>query len=216
MRPAYLQGLCCAVLLLSMNGCQSAYYSAMEQAGVPIRTLVVNRVEAARDAQQEAGDQFSSALERFRSVVQVPESELSRTYDALADEYEASQRAAQAVHQRIDAIEGASEALFDEWQGELDDYHNASYRQRSAAELKQARQHYAEMLDAMHEAEQSLQPALDLMHDNVLFLKHNLNARAIGALAPEVDRLEARVTRLRQQMHAAIERSNRFIATLPD
>ena len=206
--------LLCMVLLL--GGCQSAYYSAMEQAGVPIRTLVVNRVEAARDAQQDAGDRFSSALERFRSVVDVPESELSHTYDALADEYEASQRAAQAVHQRVDAIEGATDALFDEWEGELDEYHNADYRQRSADELKQARKRYAEMLDAMHAAEQSLQPALDLMHDNVLFLKHNLNAQAIGALQPEVERLDARVAHLRQQMRSAIERSNTFISALPE
>ena len=37
----------------------------------------------------------------------------------------------------------------------------------------------------MKRAEQSMQPVLRTLRDNVLYLKHNLNAQAIGALRGE-------------------------------
>ncbi|ARS53190.1 DUF2959 domain-containing protein [Kushneria konosiri] len=202
-----------AVLLatLTLSGCQSAYYDVMEQAGVHKRDILSDRVIAARDAQQDADEQFSSALERYQSVVKVPESKLSRTYGELESDYERSQAAAERVSQRIDAIESVAQALFKEWEGELDQYQNQAYRRQSERELEQTRQRYGEMLDAMHRAEDTMPPVLTAMHDNVLFLKHNLNARAIGALKGEVNQLEMQIATLRREMQASIERSNRFI-----
>lgn len=202
-------GVLLASLLLS--GCQSAYYDVMEQAGVHKRDILSDRVVAARDAQQDADEQFSSALERYQSVVTVPESKLSRTYGELESDYERSQAAAERVSQRIDAIESVAQALFSEWEGELDQYQNQTYRRQSERELEQTRQRYSEMLDAMHRAEDTMPPVLTAMHDNVLFLKHNLNARAIGALKGEVSQLETQIATLRHEMQASIERSNRFI-----
>ncbi|GHC14525.1 DUF2959 domain-containing protein [Kushneria pakistanensis] len=199
------------VASLMLSGCQSAYYDVMEQAGVHKRDILSDRVIAARDAQQDADEQFSSALERYQSVVTVPESELSRAHAALESDYARSQAAADRVSQRIDAIESVAQALFKEWEGELDQYQNETYRRQSERELEQTRQRYGEMLDAMHRAEDTMPPVLTAMHDNVLFLKHNLNARAIGALKGEVSQLETQVAALRREMQASIERSNRFI-----
>ncbi|WP_106477708.1 DUF2959 domain-containing protein [Phytohalomonas tamaricis] len=203
------------LMLLVLTGCQSAYYDTLEQVGVHKRDIMTDRVERARDSQQAADEQFASALERYRSVVNVPESELSRTYDQLNDDYEDSQQAADLVSQRIDAIESVADALFDEWEDELDEYQNASYRRQSAEELRVTRQRYSDMLKAMRAAEDSMAPVLTAMHDNVLFLKHNLNARAIGALKGEVSTLESDVAQLRQRMQTAIERSNAFIQAMP-
>ena len=99
------------IALLGVAGCQSAYYSALEQVGIHRREVLVDRVEEGRNAQQAAEEQFSSALEQFRAVVRVPESELSRTYDRLNGEYEDSEAAAERVRGRIDAIEHVAEAL---------------------------------------------------------------------------------------------------------
>ncbi|MFC0338341.1 Protein of unknown function [Kushneria avicenniae] len=202
-----------AVLLaaLTLSGRQSAYYDVMEQAGVHKRDILSDRVIAARDAQQKADEQFSSALERYQSVVTVPESRLLHAYSDLESDYERSQAAAERVSQRIDAIESVAQALFNEWEGELDQYQNQAYRRQSERELEQTRQRYGEMLDAMHRAEDTMPPVLTAMHDNVLFLKHNLNARAIGALKGEVSQLETQIATLRREMQASIERSNRFI-----
>ncbi|WP_227367782.1 DUF2959 domain-containing protein [Halomonas sp. M20] len=200
--------------LLALSGCQSAYYNALEKVGIQKREVLVDRVEDGRDAQQAAEEQFSSALEQFRAVVRVPESELSRTYDRLNDEYEQSEIAADRVEGRIDAIEDVAEALFDEWEDELSLYQSAQYRRLSERQLQATRVRYDEMLTAMQEAADSMQPVLLALRDNVLFLKHNLNARAIGALRGEVDGLERDVTALRQRMQAAIARSDAFIDEL--
>ncbi|GAB2792220.1 DUF2959 domain-containing protein [Halomonas shantousis] len=204
------------MMLLSglLLGCQSTYYNALEQLGIPKRELLTSRVEAGRDAQQEAQEQFSSALEQFRAVVNVPESELSRTYAALEAEYEESEDAAGRVHQRIDAIESVAEALFDEWEDELDLYQSERYRRLSAQQLRDTRARYETMMTAMHEAADSMSPILLSMRDNVLFLKHNLNARAIGALQGEVAQMEDDVARMQARMRDAIARSDAFIAEL--
>lgn len=44
-----------------LSGCQSAYYSAMETVGVHKREIMVDRVEEATEAQQDAQQQFTSA-----------------------------------------------------------------------------------------------------------------------------------------------------------
>lgn len=201
-------------LLIGVVGCQSAYYGALEQVGIHKREVLVDRVEEGRDAQQAAEEQFTSALEQFRAVVRVPESELSNVYDRLNAEYEDSEVAAERVEGRIDAIEDVAEALFDEWEDELSLYRSAEYRRLSEQQLRETRARYEEMLRAMRDAAESMQPVLLTMRDNVLFLKHNLNARAIGALRGEVDGLERDVAALRQRMQAAIARSDAFIAEL--
>lgn len=210
----HLAWLLAMAVLVGLAGCQSAYYGALEKVGIHKREVLVDRVEDGRDAQQDAEAQFASALEQFRAVVRVPESELSATYDRLNAEYEDSEAAAERVVARIEAIEDVAEALFDEWEDELSLYQSAEYRRLSAQQLRATRARYAEMLQAMHSAADSMQPVLLTLRDNVLFLKHNLNARAIGALRGEVDGLERDIDALRARMQAAIARSDAFIAEL--
>ncbi|MEC9482410.1 MAG: DUF2959 domain-containing protein [Halomonas sp.] len=202
------------VVLVGIAGCQSAYYGALEKVGIHKRDVLVDRVEEGRDAQQAAQEQFASALEQFRAVVRVPESELSLTYDRLNAEYEDSEAAAERVRARIEGIEDVAEALFEEWEDELALYQSDEYRRLSERQLRDTRARYAEMIAAMHAAAESMQPVLLAMRDNVLFLKHNLNARAIGALRGEVEGLERDVAALRARMQAAIARSDAFIAEL--
>jgi len=59
-----------------------------------------------------------------------------------------------------------------------------------------------------------MQPVLKTFRDNVLFLKHNLNAQAIGALRSEFSGLESDIQRLISDMNRSIEDSNRFIQEL--
>ena len=61
------------ILILSLavflSGCETAYYGTMEKLGYHKRDLMVNRVESARDAQEDAKEEFESALEKFSSVL---------------------------------------------------------------------------------------------------------------------------------------------------
>lgn len=200
--------------LLLLTGCQSAYYSAMEKVGVHKRDILADRVEEARDAQVEAKEQFRDALERYRSVVQVNGGELEERYNALDSEYRASEDSAKAVHQRIAAVEDVAEALFDEWEGELAQYSNASLRSASARELARTRQDYRTLLQRMKTAERRIEPVLSVLHDQVLFLKHNLNARAIGSLQGEYRTLQGNVDQLLRDMQRAIDESDAFVRRL--
>jgi tetratricopeptide (TPR) repeat protein len=203
-----------ATTLFLLAGCQSTYYAAMEKVGVHKRDILVDRVEAARDAQQDAKEQFRDALERYRSVVQVNGGELEERYQALDSEYRASEDSAKAVRARIEAVEDVAEALFDEWQAELAQYSNASLRSASARELARTRQDYRNLIQRMHAAERRIEPVLSVLRDQVLFLKHNLNARAIGALKGEYRTLQGNVDQLLRDMQRAIDESDAFVRRL--
>lgn len=197
--------------MLLLSGCSKTYYGAMEKAGIHKRDIMVDRVEDARDVQGEAQEQFKSALEQFDAVVKLKETDLKRAYDKLNNEYEESREIAEKVSTRIEKVESVAEALFDEWQEELALYDNKELQKSSKNQLKKTRSRYKEMLSSMHQAEASMEPVLKIFKDNVLFLKHNLNAQAIGALQGEFDNLKGEIDVLIRKMNAAIESSNKFI-----
>jgi Skp family chaperone for outer membrane proteins len=201
-------------VFLLLMGCSSAYYGTMEKLGYHKRDLMVSRVESARDAQQEAKEEFKSALEKFSSVLQVDGGELEDKYDQLKTAYDKSDARAETVRDRIQAVEDVSEALFEEWQSELDQYTSDSLRRSSARKLKQTRRQYAQLINAMKRAEKKMEPVLLAFHDQVLFLKHNLNARAIASLQTELVSVEAEVNALIRDMEASIKEADAFIDSM--
>ena len=201
-------------LLVTLTACQSAYYAAWEKVGVEKREILVDRVEDARESQQDAEEQFTSALEEFSALIQFDGGDLEEAYQSLNDQYEASQSAAQDVTNRIDKIESVAEALFDEWEAELEQYSNASLKSTSKQKLSETRIKYNKMVRAMRKVESSMEPVLRTLQDNVLFLKHNLNASAIGALQGELNDIERDVKTLLIDMQSAIAQSNDFIADM--
>ncbi len=208
------KGLAGALFVVTLSSCQSAYYSAMEQVGVHKRDILVDRVDSAKEAQVDAQEQFKDALEQYKSVVSFDGGELEPLYNRLEAEYDDSKSAAEAVSSRINRVEDVAEALFEEWQVELEQYSNARLRSQSERQLKDTRTRYKKLLSSMRRAERRMQPVLVALNDNVLFLKHNLNARAIGALKGELATIRQDVDVLIRDMQSAINESDRFIKTL--
>lgn len=202
------------VLLLLLSGCQQAYYSTMEKVGVHKRDILVDRVENAQKSQREAQEQFSSALEQFSALVKYDGGDLQRQYKLTQAEYDACEKSALDVKNRIDAIEQVAEALFKEWQQELNEYSNQSLKRDSERKLSQTRRQYNSLLVTMRQAEATMQPVLASLKDNALYLKHNLNAHAIGALKGEFSSIERDISRLLNEMNKAIAESERFLTTL--
>lgn len=211
-RPALLL----LVSLLVLSGCSTVYYSTMEKLGFEKREILVDRVEDTRDAQSDAQETFRSSLERFQNAVETPDTELKAKYDDLSDAYDDSVAAADKVRDRIDGVEDVSEALFEEWEDELDRYESASLRRSSEQQLKDTRQQYQQLITRMHEAESRMDPVLQAFEDQVLYLKHNLNAQAIGALESELGRISGDVDALIRNMEASIAESERFIQRFRD
>ena len=210
----YLYPALLGALLVLLTGCGNPYYSAMEKVGVHKRDIMVDRVEGARDAQQDAQEQFKSALEQFDSVVSLQETDLKKAYDQLNDEYEECVAIADKVSDRIAKVESVSEALFDEWDDEIKLYENKDLARSSKKQLNDNRARYEDMLSHMKDAEKRMEQVLRLFRDNVLFLKHTLNAQAIGSLQDEFAGLELEIDKLIERMNEAIESSNAFIADM--
>jgi hypothetical protein len=210
-----IRNIVAAVFILTVLGaCSSAYYKTMEGLGIEKRDILVDRVEDARDAQDDASEQFASALDQFRSTVNFDGGDLEKTYDRLNSEYEKSVEEAAAVTERIESVEDVAEDLFTEWEKELDQYSRADLRRNSASLLNDTRKRYKQLMTTMHRAERSMEPVLVAFQDQVLVLKHNLNARAIGALRNELDSIERDTANLIAQMQKAIAEANAFIDSM--
>jgi hypothetical protein len=200
--------------ILFTGGCQKAYYSTMEKFGIHKRDIMVDRVEEARDSQQQAKEQFRSALEQFSQVLSYKGGKLEDKYKTLQAEYDESKARADEVKQRIDAVEDVSEALFDEWEEELAQYTNKSLQRDSERKLVQTRQQYEQLIKAMRRAEAKIDPVLNAFRDQVLYLKHNLNAQAIASLQSELVAVESDIAELIKEMEKSIGEANSFIRTM--
>lgn len=199
---------------LLLGGCQSAYYGAMEKVGYHKRDIMVDRVEDARESQEDAQEQFSSALEEMQALLNHDGGDLESAYNKAKDEYESAQDAADDVTNRIDKVEDVAEALFDEWQTEIGEISKASLRRNSESKLKETRRSYSQLVKSMRRAESKMEPVLTAMKDNMLYLKHNLNAQAIGAIKGEFASLQTDISGLIKEMNKSIDESNKFIASL--
>ncbi len=201
-------------VVFGFGGCQSVYYGTMEKFGVEKREILVDRIEEARDDQEEAKEQFQTALAQFKAATGFQGGELEQVYERLNREYERSSARASDVHASINKVQDVANALFKEWERELEDYTNEELRRDSAMKLQTTRDRYARLIDVMRRAESSINPVIAVFHDQVLYLKHNLNAQAIASLQTQVSQVEDDVAGLLRDMERSIAEANAFIADM--
>lgn len=209
----------CLLVLMAVAfsaGCQSAYYGTMEKLGYEKRDLLVGNVQDARAAQQDAKKQFESALEQFIAVTNYQGDELEKQYRKLKSEYEDSQAKADQVRSEIAGVERVAKDLFAEWESELKQYTNADLRRSSQRQLQDTRVRYQQLITAMKRAERKLDPVLNAFRDRVLYLKHNLNARAIASLRTNRKAIESDIAALIGDMNRSIAEADRFIQAMSE
>jgi hypothetical protein len=105
-------------------------------------------------------------------------------------------------------------SLFREWQKEIDEMGDAKLKSRSAAMLRDAKDRQAVYMKAMRGTEAKMTPVLTAFHDQVLFLKHNLNARAIGSLRQTGASINTDVNVLIKSIDASMQEADKLISTL--
>lgn len=196
---------------LVLLGCQSAYYGVMEKFGYEKRDLLVSSVREARAAQQDAKKQFESALQQFIAATNFSGGALEQQYNKLKSAYEDSEARANAVRKRVAEVERVANDLFAEWKNELKQYADPELRRASQRQLEATRARYDKLIAAMKRAEKKLDPVLAAYRDRVLFLKHNLNARAIASLRDERTKVEADIGSLIADMNRSISEADSFI-----
>ncbi|VBB45577.1 conserved hypothetical protein [uncultured Desulfatiglans sp.] len=203
-----------AAVIFGLSGCSSMYYGTMEKLGVHKREIMVDRVKAARDTQNEAKEQFLTAMEQYKRVVNFQGGDLEKEYERLNATLQRSEAKAEEVRARIRSVEDVSEALFSEWRSEIKQYSSDTLRRSSQQKYDLTKRKYAELITAMKRAESRLEPALIPLRDQVLFMKHNLNARAIAGLSQELISVEANVDELVNEIEASVAQADAFIASL--
>jgi len=199
---------------VGLSACDTAYIAAIDKLGYAKRDILSNRVKSARDAQEDVKKDIQSALEQFGKVVAYQGGDLETTYKTLNSELQSSEDSAETVRKRIRDVESVADALFSEWENELEQYSSADLRRKSEAKLAQTKHRYKYMLGAMNRAEQRIDPVLRPLRDQVLYLKHNLNARALAAMKGELVKVDAQVDRLVRDMNRSIAEANKFIETM--
>ena len=192
-------------------GCDTIYYRTMKKFGKEKRDILVSRVKDARESQDEAQQQFKSALERFQAIVQINGGSLEDKYKKLNDELERSEDRANQVKDRINAVRDVSKDLFNEWNDELGKYSDRKLRQESEREMRDTKRRTDALIASMTRAQARVEPVLKPLRDRVLFLKHNLNARALGALTKELDTVRTDVDELVADMQRSIAEADAFI-----
>lgn len=200
-----------AALLVILTGCQSAYYATMEQFGIEKRHLLRDNVAKAQGEQQQASEEFKDVLTRIKEMYGFDGGKLEKAYKGLKSQYETCEDRAETVRNRIADVEEIAADLFKEWDEEINQMANAELKAKSRNSLLQTKRRYERLAETMRGAEARLEPVLAQVRDYVLYLKHHLNAQAIGALNKEADSIEIEVGSLIEEMNASIREAETFL-----
>ena len=196
---------------LTLNACSTAYYGTMEKVGIEKRDILVSRVQGSVDAQNDAKEVFVSALDRFNAVVDYDGGDLEKMYKRLSKDLEKSRDKADEVNHRIEKVEQVADDLFKEWKKELKGYDSADLRRSSAEQLKKTEARTDDLIATMKKTAATMDPVLTRFNDQVLYLKHNLNAQALAGIRGEAKKVKSDVSALIASMEKSIAEAEAFI-----
>ncbi len=201
-------------LAVSLAACNTVYYAAWEKLGYEKRDLLKSAVKKARGEQKEAGEQFQDALTQLKKLTNYNGGNLESAYNRFKGEYEDCEAQATSVRRQISEVDTVARDLFREWEREIREYQNPSLAADSRRKLADTRNRFEPLSRSLHSAESTMEPVLRQFRDQVLYLKHNLNAAAIGSLRGQADNIQGDIQRLLDQMNRSIAEADRFIQTL--
>ncbi len=203
--------LIAAALLFFAAGCTSAYYSAMETLGKEKRHLLKDNVEDVQESQTKAQEEFKDALTKIKELYNFDGGNLEDFYSRLKSSYEDCEDRAGQIEKRIAKVETVAQDLFSEWQTEINQISDTKLKSASRASLADAKTKYRKLDAAMKQSTKNMYPVLAKLKDYVLYLKHNLNARAVGTLSGEILSIEKEVGTLIADMNLSITEAEHFI-----
>lgn len=206
--------LCLTATLVVLAGCTSLYYSSMKKLGKEKRDILVSRIEDGKQAQEDAAKQFKTALEAFQEVTQFDGGDLEKLHKKLNKQLEETDERARKVHDRVQSIDKVAGDLFKEWSGEIDKMSGGRLQAESRTLLRGAETRHASLMRQMRSSEAKMTPVVQAFRDQVIFLKHNLNARAITSLKKTVLEIDDDVKALVLDIEKSAREADRTIAGL--
>ncbi len=209
------------VLLLALAGalpfaagCRSVYYDVWETLGKEKRDLLKSEIRGMMGDQRDAELAFSTALDRMKQLTGFDGRELEAQYDRLKSAHADAASAAGDIDDRMDDIHNVAADLFSEWEAEISTMTTPVLRDASRRQLTETRHRYANLDRNLNSTRASMTPVLGFLRDHVLYLKHNLNAQAVGALGNEMSSVERDIDGLKASIQHSIDEAQRFIASM--
>lgn len=214
-----MRTLCGLSIGTGIAGCQSTIdkavrntkYSAYEMIGVEKRDLLGKYVKDTKNAQEDTKEAFKDALDQLKKTYTFDGGKLERQYNALNSSYEETEKRANIVRKDIDKVEKVAADLFAEWKKEISEISTESLRSKSRAQLNDTQKRFSQLRTSLKGSEAKIQPVLTKLKDHVLYLKHNLNAKAVASLKGETVRIEAEIASLIKSIESSINESDVFI-----
>jgi hypothetical protein len=204
-----------AALLLTTH-CTTVYYSTWEKLGKEKRDLLRDNISYAKNEQKEVSEEFKDALTHLKEVYGLEGGNLEKSYTKVKASYENAEDKSSELKSRIDRVETIGNDLFKEWASEINQMENADYKRQSKIKLDDTKKKFNVMFAALENSYKTVPPVMRKLNDQVLFLKHNLNAQALGSLRGEVVRIEQDINKLQQEMVKSISESEKFIKEIKD
>jgi ElaB/YqjD/DUF883 family membrane-anchored ribosome-binding protein len=186
----------------------------MERIGKEKRDILVQRLRDGKKDQAATQEQLKTTLETFQELTGFHGGDLEKIYKKLNKELDRSQDRANQLSSRIQSIDRVASDLFTEWQKEIDSMADRNLKTQSTSMLRDTKRQHLIYMKRMHETEGKIAPVLQAFHDQVLFLKHNLNARAIQSLKTTATALDGQVNALIKDIQTSAQEADSFINTL--
>lgn len=212
MKTNLYQLLTAGVMILA--GCSQTYYGTMETFGKHKRQLVTDHVLNVRDAQSSVSQKFTVALEQFQVSSTLRGVMLEEKYKELQNLYAACDSSTGKLESEIDKLNNVLDAMFEEWQGELEGYSDPQLRRASEDRLNRTMARYDKLVMGFERGTENIYPALKAYKDQLLFVKHNLNAQADGSVKQEFGKFQSQITSLLRQLDASMAECDSFIALI--
>ena len=203
-------------LLFVLGGCSALYYSSMKKLGKEKRDILVNRIKDGKEAQEEAAEKFKTALEAFQEVTKFDGGDLEKMHKKLNKQMEEVDGRARKVHDRVQSIDKVANDLFKEWGGEIEKMSEGKLKAESRKLLRDAGNRQETLIRQMRSSEEKMTPVVQAFRDQVIFLKHNLNARAISSLKKSVLEIDDDVKALILDIEKSNREADRTIAGLTE
>ncbi len=203
-----------AFLMLLLASCSSLYYNAMEKIGKEKRDILVQRIVDGKKDQEAAKQQLKTTLEAFQELTGFEGGNLEKVYKKLNGEFGDAEKRAKDLSDRIVSIDKVAKDLFTEWDKEISEMKDKSLRARSQQMLRDTRSRHQQYIKRMQQTDKKMQPVLQGFRDQVLFLKHNLNAKAIGSLKTTAAKMDGEVSVLIQDIEGSMREADSFIESL--
>jgi len=187
---------------------------AAAQAGVKQAENLVKKTEASAKAITEAREQIKTTLDGYNALIEGNVEDTKKAYGNLQKEMDRSDDRAEDVGKRIDEMNVEADKYFADWTRSLDGISSPDLRARSEERMKDARSRYDQILATTGKAGDMFASFIQNLRDQVTYLGHDLNPRALASLEGDATKLNTAAESFFGKIDSAIDEATSYAASL--